>query len=97
MFRKYSPPAHIAFNRQKILEANSPWCTRSGLEHEAAELGMEHRRSLVSSVSQLVQMQHKIQRAILLWFSYSQIRHTSTLFEKFRITRKSREDIRLSE
>lgn len=49
------PPAHIAFNRQKIFEANSPRCTRGSLKHEAAELGVEHRRSLVSSVSQSVQ------------------------------------------
>lgn len=49
------PPAHIAFDRQKILEANSPGCTRGSLKHEAAKLGVEHRRSLVSSVSRSVQ------------------------------------------
>lgn len=47
----YTPPAHVAFDRQEIFEANPPRGTGGGLKHEAAELGVEHRRSLVSSVS----------------------------------------------
>jgi hypothetical protein len=54
MSRMYTPPAHVAFDRKKIFEANAPGCAGGGLKHETAELWMEHRRSLVSSVSQLV-------------------------------------------
>ena len=42
------PQFHIRLHAQQILEPNSPWPTRRGLEHEAAELGVEHRRAILA-------------------------------------------------
>lgn len=97
VFGKNVPPAHIALNRQKILESNSPrrpWC---GLEHEAAEFRVEDRRGLAFSVLKLAIDAKSIQQTILLCFSTNEVWHTSTLFEELRITCKSFKNVGLSQ
>lgn len=79
ILRNCSPQLHVRLNIKKLLETNTPWGSRSRLEHESAKLGMENRqRCLMIST-----------RCML------QIRHTTSLRREFGVIGQCLQDISL--